>query len=54
MLPIIFIHFVRVLAEKIGFDAQGLGAPVTFYMLPNYYIREYFSVIKYFLLDSHT
>ncbi len=42
------------LAEKIGFDAQGLGAPVSFYMLPNYYIREYFSVIKYFLLDSHT
>ncbi|NDO45869.1 YdcF family protein [Clostridium sp. MD294] len=51
-----YFHTFRagLLAEKVGFHAQGLGAPVTFYMLPNYYIREYFSVIKYFLLDSHT
>lgn len=50
-----YFHTFRagLLAEKIGFQAQGLGAPVTFYMLPNYYIREYFSVIKYFLLDRN-
>ena len=51
-----YFHTFRagLLAEKIGFHAQGLGAPVTIYMLPNYYIREYFSVIKYFVLDSHS
>ncbi len=49
-----YFHTFRagLLAKQLGFSAEGLGAPVTFYMLPNYYIREYFSVIKYFLIDS--
>lgn len=48
-----YFHTFRagLLAEQIGFHAEGLGAPVTIYMLPNYYIREYFSVIKYFVID---
>lgn len=40
------------LAEKTGFTADGLGAPSTPYLLPNQYFREYFSLIKYALVDS--
>ena len=40
------------LAEKAGFTADGLGAASTPYLLPNQYFREYFSLIKYALIDS--
>lgn len=40
------------LAKKAGFQAEGLASPSTPYLLPNFYIREYFSVAKYLVLDS--
>ena len=40
------------LAKKAGFQGQGVGTKSTPYLLPNFYIREYFSVLKYLTLDS--
>lgn len=40
------------IAKKAGLQAEGLSSPSTPYLLPNFYIREYFSVMKYFALDS--
>lgn len=40
------------LAKKVGFNAEGLTSPSTPYLRANYYIKEYFSVIKYYLVDN--
>lgn len=40
------------IAKKTGLQSEGLSSPSTPYLLPNFYIREYFSVMKYFALDS--
>lgn len=40
------------LAKKAGFDADGFGAKDYTYLIPNLYSREYFSIIKYVLVDS--
>lgn len=41
-------------AKKAGYeDAQGLAAPSLWYMLPNYYTREYLAVMKYFALEHN-
>ncbi len=49
-----YFHTFRagLLAKKAGFQGQGAGAKVTTFLLPNFYIREYFSVLKYLALDS--
>lgn len=37
------------LAKDCGLDAEGLGSPSSASMLPNYYVREYFSILKYYI-----
>lgn len=47
-------HILRAkfLAERCGFKAEGVSAPVSVLLLPNFSVREYFGVIKSFLLDK--
>lgn len=40
------------IATVAGLDAQGLSAPSAKYLLPNFYVREYFALIKFYLLDA--
>lgn len=44
-------HIFRsgMIAKDIGFEAEGLSSPSNPGLIPNYYIREYFSLIKYFV-----
>lgn len=39
------------IAEDLGFQAEGLASPSVPSLIPNLYIREYFSIIKYLLLS---
>lgn len=39
------------LAKITELDAQGLGAPSAYYLLPNFYVREYLSLIKFYWQD---
>lgn len=41
----------KFLARRCGFNAEGVAAPVTELLLPNFSIREYFGIIKSFFLD---
>lgn len=41
----------RFLAKRVGMNSEGIAAPVTKLLIPNYYVREYFAVIKSFLFD---
>lgn len=47
-------HILRAkfLAERCGFKAEGIPAPVSALLLPNFSVREYFGVIKSFFLDK--
>jgi uncharacterized SAM-binding protein YcdF (DUF218 family) len=40
----------KFLAKRFGFEAEGVPAPVNYLLLPNYCVREYFSIIKSFIL----
>jgi uncharacterized SAM-binding protein YcdF (DUF218 family) len=42
----------RFLAKRAGIDSEGIAAPVNYILIPNYYVREYFGVIKSFFLDK--
>ena len=42
---------VRMLARRLGMDIQAMGAPTPWYLLPNVCLREYFAIVKSFLLD---
>ena len=42
---------VKFLARRFGIDAIGIPSPTSWYIRPNCYIREFFAVIKSFLLD---
>lgn len=46
-------HIFRagLIAKKCGFTAYGLGAPSYKPLIFNFYIREYFSIIKFFIFD---
>lgn len=48
-------HTLRagLIAEQCGLDAEGLSAESYPWLLPNFYIREYFSIIKYFTIDRN-
>jgi len=39
-------------AKKAGLDPKAIAAPTEWYIAPNYYIREYFAVIGFFLTGS--
>ncbi len=39
-------------ANKAGLNPKGIAAPTEWYIAPNYYIREYFAVIGFFLTGS--
>jgi len=41
----------KFLAKRVGFIAYGEPSAIPYYLIPNLYIREYFAVIKSFLLD---
>lgn len=41
----------KFLAQRCGFEAEGVSAPVNHLLLPNYCVREYFGIIKSFILD---
>lgn len=41
----------KFLAERCGFEAEGIPAPVNYLLLPNYCVREYLGIIKSFILD---
>lgn len=45
-------HIFRagMIAEDCGLSAEGLSSPSYTPMLPNFYIREYFSLLKYYLI----
>ena len=47
-------HIFRagMIAEKTGLNAYGLSSESVLWLEPTNYIREYFSLIKYFLLDN--
>lgn len=42
---------VRMLARRVGMAADTVAAPTPWYLLPNVCIREYFAIMKSFLLD---
>jgi uncharacterized SAM-binding protein YcdF (DUF218 family) len=42
----------KFLAKRAGINAEGIAAPVNYILVPNYYVREYFGVIKSFFLDK--
>ena len=42
---------VRFLSKRFGMDAIGIPAPTSWYIRPNCYIREFFAVIKSYLID---
>ena len=39
-------------ANKAGLYSQGIAAPTKWYLVPNYYIREYFAVIQFLIIGS--
>ena len=39
-------------AKKVGLNAAGISAPTEWYQIPNYYIREYFAIIGFYLTGS--
>lgn len=39
-------------AKKVGLATVGIPAPTTWYMAPNYYIREYFGVVQFLLFGK--
>ncbi|MDD3225263.1 MAG: YdcF family protein [Clostridium sp.] len=41
----------KFLARRCGFEAEGIAAPVTKLLIPNYFVREYFAVVKSFIFD---
>lgn len=41
----------KFLAERCGFEAEGIAAPVNKILIPNYFVREYFGVVKSFVFD---
>lgn len=41
----------KFLAQRLGFKAYGIPAPTPWFVVPHYYIREYFAVVKSFLFD---
>lgn len=46
------VYRSEMIAELSGLDAEGLSAPSPWYLLPNYYVREFFAIIKYHLVDD--
>jgi len=40
------LYRARVIAQRHGFDISAVGADTPLWLLPNYYLREFFSVIK--------
>jgi len=42
---------VRLLAARLGIDIYPVSAPTPWYLLPNACLREYFAIIKSFLVD---
>lgn len=45
------IFRAKMLAERCGFKAHGVPAPIHPGIIPNSYVREYFAVIKSFIFD---
>jgi uncharacterized SAM-binding protein YcdF (DUF218 family) len=41
----------KFLANRIGLTAYGIPSPTPWTLIPNYYVREFFAVVKSFLLD---
>ncbi|WP_317854677.1 YdcF family protein [Chakrabartyella piscis] len=46
------VYRSELLADLAGLEAEGISAPSPWYLLPNYYVREYFALIKYRLVDA--
>ncbi len=46
------VYRSEMIAELSGLHADGISAPSPWYLLPNYYVREYFALIKYHLVDD--
>lgn len=44
----------KMLARDVGLDASGYAAPTPWFVRANYYIREYFAMVKTFLLGRGT
>ncbi|WP_347318647.1 YdcF family protein [Rossellomorea sp. RS05] len=44
----------KILARDVGLDASGYAAPTPWFVRANYYIREYFAMVKTFLLGRGT
>jgi len=44
----------KILARDVGLDATGYAAPTPWFVRANYYIREYFAMVKTFLLGRGT
>lgn len=42
----------KFLAERIGFEADGYGVISKLILMPTYYVREYFAVVKSFIFDK--
>lgn len=42
----------KLLAQRCGFVSEGVSAPIIQPLIPNYYIREYFGVVKSFFMDK--
>lgn len=41
----------KFLANRLGLEAYGLPAGTPLYIIPNHYVREYFAILKSFVID---